>query len=73
MKVKINLDKFSTILQFVKICEEIDAPVYLTDGNHYRVSAKSLIGAMATVEWDELWCECETDIFMKLKPFVVEE
>lgn len=72
MRVRINLDKFSDIVSFVQICEEIEAPVHLTDGDVFRVSAKSIIGAMATIEWKQLWCECEQDIYMKIKNFIVE-
>ena len=27
--------------------------------------------AVARSEWDQLWCECDTDIYSKIERFVV--
>lgn len=73
MKVKVNLDTFSDVVKFVSITSSIKEPVYLT-GHGFKVSAQSLLGAhLASVEWDEVWCESEADIYMKIEEFVVIE
>ena len=72
MKAKISIDTLSRINQFVSICSKIDCPVYLVDGNNYCVSGKSLMGAIATTDWSEVFIECERDIYSAIQEFVVE-
>jgi hypothetical protein len=69
MRVKINLETMSDVTKFVSITSLIDVPVHLVNGD-FRVSAKSLLGAVYTMEWDEVWCECEKDIYTKIEQFV---
>lgn len=69
MKVKVNLETMSDVTKFVSITSMIDVPVHLVNGD-FRVSAKSLLGAIYTMEWDEVWCECEKDIYTKIEQFV---
>ena len=61
------------IKEFTDICGQRAHAVHLTDGNGFRVSAKSLLGAMAAVEWDELYCESEEDIYMLIEKFIQGE
>lgn len=63
MRVKLNLDKASTIRDFVVVASTVKGNVYLTNNNHqYVVSAKSLLGAMYSLEWSEgVWLECEDE------------
>ena len=70
MKVKVALETMSDINAFVAITGTVPQPVYLV-GEDLKVSAKSLLGALYTMEWDEVWCECETDIYHKIQQFVV--
>lgn len=72
MKVKINIDTYSKINAFVFICSGLDCKVNLIDGNGYCVSAKSLIGAMATMDWSQVFVECDKDIYSHIKDFIVE-
>jgi hypothetical protein len=69
MKVKVYLETMNDVAQFVAIATQVDAPVYLV-GNDFRVSAKSLLGALYTMEWEDVWCECEKDIYSKIEQFV---
>lgn len=70
MKVRVNLDTLDNINKFIGITSTIDVPVYLvSDG--LRVSAKSLLGALYSLEWDEVWCECERDIYNSISNFVI--
>lgn len=70
MKVKIDLETMSDVTRFVAITSQVGVPVYLTSDN-FRVSAKSLLGALCSMEWDDVWCECEEDIYTKIEKFVV--
>ena len=70
MKAKVNLETMSNINEFVAIASTVDVPVYLV-GDNVKVSAKSLLGALYTMEWQEVWCECEVDIYNKIVKFVV--
>jgi hypothetical protein len=47
--------------------------VYLTDKDRYFVvSAKSMLGAIYTMEWDEVWCESDEDIFQIINKYMEE-
>ena len=70
MRAKIALVTMDDAAQMVKIATQIKEPVYLV-GKGFRVSAKSLLGALCSMEWDELWCECEKDIYFKIEKFVI--
>ena len=70
MRVRIQLETMNDVSEFVSITTKISVPVHLV-GNDFRVSAKSLLGALYTMEWDEVWCECEKDIYTKIEKFVI--
>ena len=72
MKAKVNLDTMSRINAFVTICSRLDCKVDLIDGTGYRVSAKSLIAAIATMDWSEVFVECERDIYAYVYEFLAE-
>jgi hypothetical protein len=59
------------INQFVAACAKINSPVYITDGAGLKVSAKSVLGVMYSMEFDTIWCECEEDIYQYIEPFMV--
>ena len=62
-KTKIELVGMSDINKFIAITTKLPGIIKLTDGDNYSVSAKSLLGALASMEWDELYCESENDIY----------
>lgn len=72
MKSRVNLDTMSKINAFVHICSKLDCNVNLIDGSGYRVSAKSLLGVMATADWSEVYVECEKDIYSYIQTFLAE-
>lgn len=72
MKLEINLDTMSQINKFVTIWSCLDCRIDLIDGEGYRVSAKSLVGALATVDWSQVYVECEKDIYSHIKDFLAE-
>ena len=73
MKVKVRLDTTSDIKGFVNAVSGIAGEVHLTDGNNLTVSAKSILGAMYTMEWSEIYCTCERDIYRFIQKYVLEE
>lgn len=70
MKVKINIDTLSKVNKFVEICSKLGGKIDLVDGEGYRVSAKSLIGAIATMDWNRVYVESEKDIYTHIREFV---
>ena len=70
-KHKIELVTTSDIMEFVRIATEETGAVKLMDGNGFCVNGKSLLGAMATVEWKSLYCESDNDIYSKIEKFCV--
>lgn len=73
MKVKVRLDTLSDLKGFVNAVTPIADEVHLTDGNNLTVSAKSILGAMYTMEWSEVYCTCDKDIYSIIRTFIVEE
>lgn len=73
MKVKVRLDTISDIKGFVNAVNGIAEQVHLTDGNNLTVSAKSILGAMYTMEWSEIYCTCDKDIYRFIQNYVLEE
>lgn len=71
MKVQIRLDTMRDVQQFVTIATAQQGNVYITDGQGLKVSAKSLLGALYALEFDNLWCESERDIYTAIAPFIV--
>lgn len=72
MKHEINLDTMSKINKFVSICAGLDCKVDLIDGEGYRISGKSLVGVLATVDWTHVFVECDKDIYSHIKDFLTE-
>ncbi len=74
MRIKIRLDTMSEINAFVNAMTKTGANVYLTDKNrNFIVSAKSMLGAVYSMEWDEVWCESDEDIFHVISRFSADE
>lgn len=74
MKVRLRLDTISDVNKFVNITSNLKQPITITDGNGLRVNAKSVIGVLHALEFDNLVCETENDndIYMAIKEFVIE-
>lgn len=73
MRIKINLDTMATVNRFVSDMTKYNGNVYLTDKDrNFVVSAKSMLGAIYTMEWDEVWCESDEDIFQIINKYMEE-
>ena len=73
MKVKFRLDTGADAIKFSNIASRLAADVYVFDNNGLRVNAKSVLGMLYTLEFDELWCESNKDIYSHIEEFVVIE
>lgn len=71
MKVKLRLDTLSDINKFARITSGVSAPVQVIDDAGHCVNAKSILGMMYSMEWSEIWCTCDEDIYEKIKDFVI--
>ncbi len=68
---KIELVTIADINEFVNIATNETGSVKLVDDTGFCVNGKSLLGAMATVEWKSLYCVSENDIYSKISKFCV--
>jgi chaperone required for assembly of F1-ATPase len=68
---KIRLDTLSDVNEFVKIASQLEGRIILTDGNHFTVNARSTLGALYSLEWDNLYVESEFCIYTAIEKFVI--
>ena len=71
-KFKICIDSGAKIQNFVDIMNTncINAVLENKDGK-YRVNACSLLGGLATLEWEEVWVVSEQNIYSLIEDFIV--
>lgn len=70
---KILLKGYRDLREFVEIAGQIEEDVYIVSSDRkYRVSGKSMLGAMLAVsEWnDDTWIETEADAYSKFEKFI---
>ena len=72
-KYRIRLDTMAEVNRFVGIATQIPGKLILTDDESFTVNGKSLLGAMYTFEWDRIYCESESEIYFKIKDFIIDE
>lgn len=73
MKERIMLETLTDVHGFVNAVAGIPERIVLTDGNGMTVSAKSMLGALYTMEWDKVYCECERNIYHLIYQYVITE
>lgn len=71
-KYKINLVTMKDVMSFVSRVGTIKQDVTLRSGNGFAVSAKSMLGAIASLEWDDLYVTSDGDIYSAVEPFIAE-
>ena len=70
-KYRIKLTTIGDIVEFFKVTTTIPGKVVLKDGAEYCISAKSILGAIPCINWDELYCESENDISAEIEKFCI--
>lgn len=76
MKARIILDTITDIGNFVIAVTNAvgkNDDVYVTDGKKCCVNAKSFLGLAAAREFNEMWVECDKDIYRAIYPFLASE
>ena len=74
MRMKIRLDTMSEVNAFVRDMTRCGANVFLTDKDrNFIVSAKSMLGAVYSMEWDEVWCESADNIDHIVSKYLADE
>lgn len=68
-RYKIELVTMNDIREFVDIVSAFPGEIRLTDGRGLCVNAKSVLGAVATVEWQSLYCQSECEIGEAIEKF----
>ena len=71
MRLRVRLDTMSDIHNFVNTMAKIDDKVFLEDNTGFKVSAHSLLGALLSMEWEEVYVYCEKDISGTILPWIV--
>lgn len=71
-KYRISLDTVTDIANFVLVTSKIKSDVWVTSGR-MCVSGKSFLGLAHAQEFDEIYCECDEDIYRLIQDFVVNE
>ncbi len=72
MKVRIELDTMTDVTEFVSAVTSVPHQVYLSDGKHQQICAKSQLGAvLAKMEWDEIYCLSDEDISGRIVKWIV--
>ena len=71
MRVKIRLDTLKDAQRFAEIAESCEGWVHITDANGMCVNGKSILGALHAMEFTDIWCESENDIYTKIQGFVI--
>ena len=73
MRYRIRLDTMSDVNNFVKMASKNPGKITLTDGENFTVNGKSLLGAMYTMEWNQVFCESENEIYRLIKDYIVDD
>ncbi len=73
MKYRIRLDTDKDVADFVGITGKLDGQITVTDGKGLKVNAKSMLGVLySKMEFEELWCESDHEIYAEIKDFMYD-
>lgn len=71
-KVRIRLDTIQDVNYLVDVAKSVSGRVIIEDADGHCVNAKSLLGAIYSMEFTELWCSSDKDIYTDISRIVVE-
>lgn len=74
MKMKISLDTAAAAKRITELAQTMPpaAAITITDNNGLRVNARSMLGALYALEFNELWLESDIDCWRVFQEFEVE-
>jgi len=55
----------------VKVASSVPGQVTITDKQGLRVNGKSVLGMLYAMEFEELWCESDVEIYHLIEKFLV--
>ena len=70
-RIKIRIDTMSDVSKLVAVATKAQGRVILTDNTDFKVSGTSLLGALYTMEWSEVYLESDEDLYNALSDLVV--
>jgi hypothetical protein len=73
MKVKVRLDTNTDAIKFSNLCLSLPGNITITDNKGLRINAKSILGMIYALEFEELWCESDEDIYTHINEFIIIE
>ena len=72
MKAKIFIDKQSDALSIVNIASKyLNNEITIEDENGFKVNAKSMLGVLYSMEFNNLWLVSDVDIYSEIERFVI--
>ena len=72
MTVRIVLNTMTDETDFLAPGTAVPQQVYLSDGKHQQICAKSQLGAiLAKMEWEEIYCVSDADISGSIVKWIV--
>lgn len=72
MRNKIRLDTIQDATEFANIATTfVDHKITVTDGEGLTVNAKSVLGMVYSLEFDELYVESDIDIYHAIEKFII--
>jgi hypothetical protein len=71
MRARIRLDTLGDIKAFISTVAPVTENITLEDNDGHCVSAKSLMGAIYSMEWDAIYCNCDKDITTLIMNWVI--
>ena len=70
-KYRIRIDTLKDAEHFAYAAQTVLATVLVKDGEGHCVNGKSLLGMLYAMEFNELWCEVDSENSYFLFPFLV--
>lgn len=74
MRSRIRLETMSDINKFINIVTPLPGKIVVKNSDEdFIINAKSIFVMICALNYNDLWCESEYDIYSHIKDFIVEE
>ena len=70
LRNKIHLETVEDAKNFSDIASHVHGDVRIVDAVGHCVNAKSLLGAIYSLEFEDLWVESDRDIYSKIERYI---
>ena len=72
-RTKIHIDTMTEATNFVATTTKLPGEIVVVDGKGMRVNAKSILGMLYAMEFEDLWCESDSEIYPYIAKFAIDE